>query len=72
MVTLIKWKVFKTAKNAIRARNNLMNIRVWCLAVEHMANKLKESDMGVDYKKQIEDRLIKLEANEVYNIERHR
>ena len=65
---MLRWKVFKTTKNAIRARNNLMNFRVWCLAFEQVSKKNKDND----YVKGIEDRLTKLEADEVYNIERRR
>lgn len=67
MVTLIRWKIFKSTKSLVKARNNLMNFRSWSKAVEHLANKL-----GSDYQKQIEDRLFKLEADEVFTIERHR
>jgi len=67
MVTLIKWRIFKTTKNSIRARNNLINFWNWSKAIKHIAKKL-----GSDYPKQIIDRLSKLEADEVFNIERHR
>lgn len=67
MDTLIKWKVYKRAKNPVKARNNLMNFWNWSKAIEHLANKL-----GADYPKQIADRLAMLESEEVYLIERSR
>lgn len=64
---MIRWKVFKTTKNPEKARNNLMNFLCWSKAVEHLAKKL-----NAEYPKQIEDRLMKLQSEEVYQIERHR
>ena len=67
MVILIKWRVYKTTKNSMRARNNLMNFHNWSKAIEYIAEKI-----GADYPKQIKKRLSWLEAEEFFSVERRR